>query len=147
MATDSNSTSTTWHDVTRNVRRRLLEKFIASNQLQIINEVSGSTIYHSRTGQSNIDINITNIKMLTAIDNWEISEEESASDHNIIKFHFKLEKGEKKITILPGFKLIIKEQKRAAFYEKMYSTISKKFRREGRRKFQEAIDTELSRRL
>jgi len=103
MATDSNSTSTTWHDVTRNVRRRLLEKFIASNQLQIINEVSGSTIYHSRTGQSNIDINITNIKMLTAIDNWEISEEESASDHNIIKFHIILEKDEDIFTCPHGY--------------------------------------------
>jgi hypothetical protein len=40
MAIDSNSRSTTWHDVTTNARGRLLEEFIASNQLHIINEES-----------------------------------------------------------------------------------------------------------
>jgi len=38
--------------------------------------------------------------MLTAIDNWEIPEEKSASDHNIIKFNIKLEKDEEKKFLL-----------------------------------------------
>ena len=131
--------------MTTNVRGRFLDEFIASNLLQIINEESDWTIFHSSRGQSNIDITITDIRMLTAIDNWEISEEERASDHNIIKIHIKLGKDEEKITRPPGFKLIIKEQKRAAFYEKIYSTISKKFQVEGRREGQEGINEELSR--
>jgi len=52
MAIDSNSRSIIWHYVTTNVRGRLLEEFIASNQIQIINEESGSTIFHSSRGQT-----------------------------------------------------------------------------------------------
>ena len=89
--------------MTKNVRVRLLEEFIASNQLHIINEESPRTTFHSSRGQSNIDITITDNKMLAAIEKWEISDEESASDHNIIKFHIKIEKDEEKITIPPGF--------------------------------------------
>jgi len=55
--------------------------------------------------------------MLAATENWEISEEESASDHNIIKFHIKIEKDEGKITNLPEFRFIIKEQQLLHFYE------------------------------
>jgi len=85
--------------------------------------------------------------MLAANENWEISEEESASDHNIIKFHIKIEKDEEKITNPPGFLFIIKEQQRSAFYEKLYSTISKEFPIERTREGQEGIDNKLSRRL
>jgi len=83
-AVDRNSMSTAWHDVTTNVRGTLLEEFILSNQLQIINEESGRTIFHITRGQSNIDITITDIKILTATDKLEISEKEIASNHNII---------------------------------------------------------------
>ena len=103
MAIDSISKSTTWPCVTKKLRIRLLDEFIASKQLEIKNEESGSTIFQSSRGQSNIDINITDIKMLTAIDNWEISEEESASDHNIIKFHIILEKDEDIFTCPHGY--------------------------------------------
>jgi len=68
--------------------------------------------------------------MLTATENWEIFEEESASNHNIKK-NSHLNRKNEKITCPPGFKLISKEQKRAAFYEKIYSTISKDFQTEG----------------
>ena len=74
--------------------------------------------------KNKIDITITDKEMLAAIENWETSEEESAPDHNTIKFHIKIEKGEK-ITNPPGFSFIIKEQQRSTFYEKLYSTISK----------------------
>jgi len=85
--------------------------------------------------------------MLTAIDNWEISEKESASDHNIIKFNNKLQKDEEKINSPRRFKLIIKKQKRSAFYEKIHRIISKKFQIEGRRERQEGIYEELRRQL
>jgi hypothetical protein len=147
MAIDSNSRSTTWHDVTTNVRGRLLEEFLASNQLYIINEESPRTTFQSSRGQSNIGVTITDDKMLAVIDNWEISEEESASYHNIIKFHIKLEKDEDKTINSPGFRYIIKEQQRPAFYDNLYSTISKNFQIERRKEGQEEIYDELSRRL
>ena len=84
--------------------------------------------------------------MLTAIEKWEISEEESASDHNIIKFHITIEKDEEKITNSPGFRFIIKEKQQPAFYKKLYNTISKEFQIE-RREGLEETDEELSRRL
>jgi len=143
MAIDSNSRSTTWHDVTTNVRGRILEEFIASNQLHIINEVSPRTTFHSSRGQSNIDITITDSKMLAAIENWEISEEESASDHNLIKFHITIEKDKERITSPPEIRFIIKKQQRSAFSKKLYSTVSKEFQIE-RSEGQEGIDDELS---
>jgi hypothetical protein len=39
-AVDSNSRYNLWYDVTTNTRGRLLEEFVASNQLHIINEES-----------------------------------------------------------------------------------------------------------
>ena len=126
IAIDSNSRSTTWHDVTTNARERLLEEFLASNWLHIINEESPRTTFHSSRGQRNIDLTITDSKMLAAIENWRIAVEESASDHNIT-FHITIEKDEEKITNPPGFRFVIKEKQRPVFYEKFYSTISKKF--------------------
>jgi hypothetical protein len=39
-------------------------------------------------GSSNIDLTNVNNQLLTALKNWKISEEESWSDRNIIKFGF-----------------------------------------------------------
>ena len=39
LAMDSNSRSTTWHDTQTNERGRILEKFLTSNQLHILNRI------------------------------------------------------------------------------------------------------------
>ena len=70
---------TTWYDVTTNHRGKLLEEFLASNQLHTINEESTRTTFQSSRGTSNIDITITNNQMIADINNWQILEEESAS--------------------------------------------------------------------
>jgi hypothetical protein len=80
---DSNSRSTTWHDVITNSRGKLLEEFFASNQLHIINEDSPRATFKSSRGSSNIDLTVVNNQMLAAIKDWNISEEKSCSDHNI----------------------------------------------------------------
>ena len=67
IAMDSNSRSTTWHDVLSNSRGKLLEEFCASNQLHIINEDSARTKFQSSRGSSNIDLSIVNNQMLAAI--------------------------------------------------------------------------------
>ena len=158
--------------MTTNARERLMEEFLASNQLHIIKEEIPRTKFHSSRGQSNIDITITDSKMLAAIENWGIADEECASDHNIqggsnitgtdcvyvctnqsrsylnhlvITFHITIEKDEGKITNPPGFRFVIKEKQRPVFYEKFYSTISKKFHIERKREGQEGMDNELSR--
>jgi hypothetical protein len=65
-----------------NNRGKLLEEFVASNQLHIMNEHSTRTTFQSNRGKSNVDKNITNNQMLADIRNWGISEEERISDHN-----------------------------------------------------------------
>jgi hypothetical protein len=70
-----------------NSRGKLLDEFFASNQLHIINEDSARTTFQSSRGSSNINLTIVNDQTLAAIKGWEISEEQSCSDHNIIKFN------------------------------------------------------------
>jgi len=67
-----------------------MEEFLAYNQLHLINEGSERTTFQSSGGSSNIDLTIVNNHMLAVIEDWEILEEESCSDHNIIKYkvHF-----------------------------------------------------------
>ena len=50
-----------------------------------MNEESEQTTFHNRRGSSNIDLTIVNNQLLNVPKNWEISAEESCSDHNMIK--------------------------------------------------------------
>jgi len=63
---DSNARST-WYDVTTNHRGKLLEEFLASNQLHIINDESTMTNFQSSRGKSNVDTTLTNNQMLADI--------------------------------------------------------------------------------
>jgi hypothetical protein len=86
IAVDSNSRSTTWHDSQTNKTGKILEEYIISRNIHIMNEESDQTTFQSRRGRSNIDVTIVNNQLLNALQNWEISAEESCSDHNFIKF-------------------------------------------------------------
>ena len=61
-----------------------MEEFIASNQLHIVNEDSPRRTFQSSRGKSNVDLTIVNNQMLADVTDWDIAEEESASDHNIL---------------------------------------------------------------
>jgi hypothetical protein len=64
----------------------MMEEYIISNSLYITNEKSERTTFQDRRGSRNVDLTIVNNLLLKALKNWEISEEESCSDHNNIKF-------------------------------------------------------------
>jgi hypothetical protein len=83
---DSNSRSRTWHDKLTNGRGKKLEEFLIAKQLFIINEKSEMTTFQNSRGSSNIDLTISNSKLLKEVQEWKISEEESCSDHKIIQF-------------------------------------------------------------
>jgi len=85
IAVDSNSRSVAWHDSQTNQKGKIMEEYIISKNLNIINEESEQTTFQNRRS-SNIDLTIVNNQLLTTLKNWEIREEESCSDHNIIKF-------------------------------------------------------------
>jgi hypothetical protein len=89
IAVDSNSRSTECHDIQTNKRGKIMEEYIISRSLYITNEESEQTTFQNRQGSSNIDLTIVNNLLLKALHNWEIREEESCSDHNIIKFNIR----------------------------------------------------------
>jgi len=86
LTMDSKSRSTSWHDSLTNARGRLLEEFLISKQLHIMNEESAFTTFRSSQGSSNIDLTVISNHLLRAVEEWEISEQESCLDHSIIKF-------------------------------------------------------------
>ena len=57
-----------------------------SKQLYILNEESLNTTFRNRCGVSNIDLTIITNQLLRMVAQWEISDQESSSDHNIIKY-------------------------------------------------------------
>jgi hypothetical protein len=86
LAMDSNFRSASWYDSTTNARGRILEEYLMSKQLYILNEESINTTFQNQRGASNIDLTIINNKILRTVVEWEITEQESCSDHNIIKY-------------------------------------------------------------
>jgi len=86
IAADSNSQSKAWHDVKTNPRGRKMEQYLASKQLHIINEESDWFTFSNTRESSNIDLTIANNNLIAAVSGWEISAEESLSDHNYLKY-------------------------------------------------------------
>ena len=84
FALDSNARSTLWHDTLTNTRGRILEEFITSKQLYIMNEESSYTTFRNHLGSSNIDLIIISSQLLNCLSGWVISDQESISDHSII---------------------------------------------------------------
>jgi hypothetical protein len=82
IAMDSNSRSTGWYDNKTNARGKTLEEHLISRDLHIMNEESERTTFQSWSGRSNIDLTIVNNRLLKKLNDWEISEDESCSDHN-----------------------------------------------------------------
>jgi len=85
IAMDSNSRSTLWHDLLTNRRGRTLEEYLMSKQMHIMNEESHLTTFRSSRGTSRIDLTIINNQLLSAVCEWEISEQDSCSDHSILR--------------------------------------------------------------
>jgi len=70
IAVDSNSRSVAWHDRQTNQRGKIMEEYIISKNLNIMNEESEPTTFQIRRGSSNIDLTIVNNQLLTALKNW-----------------------------------------------------------------------------
>jgi hypothetical protein len=148
MAINSNCRSTTWYDVLTDTRGKVLEEFFASNQLHIINEDSTKTTFQSSRASRIIDLTIVNDQMLAAITDWEISEEESCSDHNIIKFNLSFTTNNKEQKyIFSGTRYIMKEHQQTKFCKKLLQLISEKFQIKNDEGNTKGIDETLNARL
>jgi hypothetical protein len=86
IAADSNARSTMWHDAITKSRGRKLEKYLVCKHLHIMNKESERPNFHNSRGTSNIDLTITNNKLIAAVSEWEISAEKSLSNHNYMKY-------------------------------------------------------------
>jgi len=82
--------------------------------------------------------------MLADIKNWDISEEESASDHNIIKFSIRLDKHTTHENNFSEPRYRIKEKQLTKFYEKLYYNFAKTFQMEDKERYTDEIDAELN---
>jgi sugar/nucleoside kinase (ribokinase family) len=92
VAMDSNARSKTWHDVLTNRRGRLLEEFLISNWLHIVNEESEFTMFESNRSSSNVDLTVVDSTIVTLINKWQCNEHESYSDHRYITFRIEKRK-------------------------------------------------------
>ena len=86
IAIDSKARSAAWHDFKTKKRGKTMEQFIVSKNVYIVSEESDRTTFHNARGKSNMDLTVVNTQILQAVTNWEIYEEDSSSDHSIIKF-------------------------------------------------------------
>jgi hypothetical protein len=86
---DANAHSTTWGSSQDNTRGRLMELFIASNNLEIHNKQNKPTFQTFREGrliQSTIDLTLTSNLYETPISDWNTSYSFEGSDHRMIHF-------------------------------------------------------------
>jgi hypothetical protein len=85
-AADSKYGRVSWHDTLTNRRGNILEEFLMSKQIHILKEESDCTTFRIRRGASNIDITVINNQLLNIVEEWEISEQESSSNDNVIRY-------------------------------------------------------------
>jgi hypothetical protein len=130
IAMDSNSRSTVWHDNQTNARGKTLEEYLISRDLNIMNEESELTTFQSRRGSSNVDLTIVNNRLLKNFTDWEISEDDSCSDHNIIKFKIGHDNNHETQHNHKGPKYFINKQNYDRFDENLIELLAMKFRME-----------------
>jgi len=71
LAIDSNSRSISWHDIQTNSIGRILEEFLLSKHLHLMNEESNLTTFLNSRGSSNIDLTVINNHLLRAVQHWK----------------------------------------------------------------------------
>ena len=127
MVIDSNARSKTWHDVITNKRGRLLEEFVIEIRLHIINEKSRLTTFESNRGSSNVDLTLTDNKLVTLVKEWQCSEQESFSDHRIITFQIEAHRGATRKYIHHGIKYVTSEEGYKKFETNFIAEIRQNF--------------------
>jgi hypothetical protein len=93
-----------------------------------MNEKSERTTFQSRRGRSNIDLTIVNNRLLKKLNDWEISEDERCSDHNIIKFKIGNGNNQETQHYYNGIRYITNEQAYNRFDKNLKEIIAMKFR-------------------
>jgi hypothetical protein len=115
VAMENNSRSRLWHDKLTNGRSKKVEVFQISEQLFIMREESEMKTFQSNKRSSNIYLTIRNIKLLKAVQEWKISEEESCSDHRIFQFCIGQHNNQQTVNNFKRIKYIIRDKNHKNF--------------------------------
>ena len=91
MGSDTNSHHYLWGDKKSDTRGENLLAYLDSQELAWANKGSKPTFLNSRGHNSVIDLTITNKLGSNLIEGWEVSDEESNSDHRFIQFSIREE--------------------------------------------------------
>lgn len=75
-----------WFDIQTNPRGKVLEEYLTSSNLHVINIDNGVPTFESSRGNSRVDLTVTNNTILRKVGEWQSGEQESCSDHKIITF-------------------------------------------------------------
>ena len=120
-----------------------MEEFIISTGLYIMNEESEWSTFHNARGKSNIDLTIANSQILQDLTNWEICEEDSCSDHSIIKFCIGQHRKQDRQQHNYGIRYIINEQTLSRFERNLIVSVATKFEK-GKITDYASLDNELA---
>jgi hypothetical protein len=127
IGADTNSRSKTWHDVYTNTRGKKLEDFRASSDLLIISEESDKKTFHNSIRSSNIDLTVVSSNLITYICGWEISTEDSLSDHNYLKYNLrKISNNSGNQNKYQSINYIIRDEKKQLFDQNLIQELQKK---------------------
>ncbi|KAK2578108.1 hypothetical protein KPH14_000538, partial [Odynerus spinipes] len=88
VTTDANASAKSWFSDSTCQRGKLVEEFIASNNLYIVNKPCNVRTFSNVTGSSNIDITIVTGGIFKEIVCWNVHETCVLSDHNLITFYY-----------------------------------------------------------
>ena len=107
-----------------------MEEYIISKSLYTMNEESEWTTFYTRRGSSNIDLTTVNDQLLKALKNWEICEEDSCSDHSIIKFHIGQCSTHGRQHYNYGIRYVVNEQNLDRFDKNLIESVATKFQKD-----------------
>ena len=105
-----------------------MEEFLESRHLRIINEQCEKFTFQNSRGSSNIDLKITNNNLIAGVQVWEISEEDSSSDHNFLKYKIGKANSYKNKHNYQCIRYIVKEDKYYEYDRKLEKEITKIFK-------------------
>jgi hypothetical protein len=100
-----------------------MEEFLISRHLHIANEESQYTTFQTCRGASNIDLTVINNMALKLLQDWNIYDQQSCSDHNIMQFEIRKAKPQVEKTNNSGIKYTVTKTNIGTFQERIMQAL------------------------
>ena len=128
LSIDSNSRSKLWYDTITNQRGKLLEDFIITRDLILMNVDTSSPTFETIRGRSWIDLTLCNSILAQKTSGWTCGDEESCADHKIIFFNMVAERSNGNAVHYPGKRYLTKTGDWGKFVNKLTTNLLLNFR-------------------